>query len=144
MPLPASVNPYFSSHSHLPQCPDTSWLYNALSTQESTDRMHRLSPIGHSPGGLKTMMSSNSLDISCSRTAKVIFPFCSKVLRNWTIWWIKAWHFGTASWKTNKKDHLNEAKQWVTTNDCWEYGTALNAHWAEWRWCIRSCPRTSP
>lgn len=52
---------------------------------------------GHLPGRLKTMISSKSLDISCSRMARVIFPFCSRELRNWTIWWMKARHFGTAS-----------------------------------------------
>lgn len=56
----------------------------------------------HSPGGLKTMISSKSLHISFSRSAKVIFPFCSSELRNWTIWWVKARHFGTASWQTIK------------------------------------------
>lgn len=69
---------------------------------------------GHSPGGLKTIISSKSLDISFSRAAKVIFPFCSRELRNWTIWWVKARHFGTASWQTTKGAFIESTPEVLT------------------------------
>lgn len=122
-PASDSVNPSSSEHLCLPGAemteslgtkplsehfsdPTESVLPTTLISQASMAEIHPLNEdmaaCDHSPGGLKTMISSKSLHISFSRSAKVIFPFCSSELRNWTIWWVKARHFGTASWQTIK------------------------------------------
>lgn len=102
-----------------------------LSSQSLRHRRDHCTPeyatsAGNLPGGLKTMISSKSLDISCSKTGKAIFPFCSRALRNWTIWWVKAWHFGTMSWQKGEreKERSNDSKKEMLAEHSREHSMA--------------------
>lgn len=80
------------------QCPDHHPDQMSLHSGNHLLSEYMTSP-SHLPGGLKMMISSKSLDISCSRPAKVIFPFCSRGAEELNHLMSEGSAFGTASWQ---------------------------------------------
>lgn len=87
--------------------------------------------------------SSSNLAISCSKTARVIFPLCSKVLRNWTTWRMYARHFSVASCQTKPKSIREKEKKEKSHPELFPYSITHTSRTSQKPGTAWRCSKTS-